>query len=56
MLEFMYPVFTGMPDGVIAGDSGLCICVPCVIIIIIIICSFLCHFSFGAQGPLHEIK
>ena len=19
-------------------------------------CSFLCHFSFGAQGPLHETK
>ena len=26
------------------------------IIIIIIMCSFLCHFSFGAQGPLNEIK
>ena len=25
-------------------------------IIIIIMCSFLYHFSFGVQGPLHEIK
>ena len=26
------------------------------IIITVIVCSFLCHFSFGAQGPLHETK
>ena len=26
------------------------------IMIIIIMCSFLCPFSFGAQGPLHETK
>ena len=25
-------------------------------VMIIIMCSFLCHFSFGAQGPLHETK
>ena len=24
--------------------------------LIIMMCSFLCHFFFGAQGPLHEIK
>ena len=28
----------------------------CLLIIILIMCSFLCHFSFGAQGPLHETK
>ena len=27
-----------------------------IIMIIIAMCSFLCHFSFGAQGPLHETK
>ena len=25
-------------------------------IILTIMCSFLCHFFFGAQGPLHETK
>ena len=28
----------------------------CTHIMIVIMCSFLCHFSFGAQGPLHETK
>ena len=27
-----------------------------IIIILIIVCSFLCHFSFGTQGPLHETR
>ena len=27
----MYTVFTGMPDGVTVGDSGLCCCVPCLL-------------------------
>ena len=27
-----------------------------IIIIVIIMCSFLCHFSFGTQGPLHETE
>ena len=26
------------------------------LMMVIIMCSFLCHFSFGAQGPLHETK
>ena len=31
LVEFMYPVFTRMPGGVTAGDSGLCCCVPCLL-------------------------
>ena len=31
-----------------------CMMMMIMIILIIIMCSFLCYFSFGAQGPLHE--
>ena len=38
-------------------DQSQLVFIICVILIIIIImCSFLCHFSFGVQGPLHETK
>ena len=29
-MEFMYPVFTGMPDGVTVGESGLSVVVSLV--------------------------
>ena len=28
LAEFMYPVFTRMPDGVTVGDAGVCFYVP----------------------------
>ena len=31
LVEFMYPVFTGMPGGITVGDSGLCCRVPCLL-------------------------
>ena len=34
LVEFMYPVFTRMSGGVIADDSGLCCCDPCLLIAI----------------------
>ena len=62
---FMLPGCAVCCQGGVNGDMSVtafvliamleCPCVEKVShIILIIMCSFLCHFSFGAQGPLHE--
>ena len=38
------------PSSFLCEDSNI------LVLIMIIVCSFLCHFFFGAQGPLHKTK
>ena len=38
LVEFIYPVFTGMPGGITVGSSDLCCCVPCLSSAVISLC------------------
>ena len=45
LVDFMYLVFTHMPDGITVGDSDLCCCVPC-LLNTIVFCLLIKHKHF----------
>ena len=51
LMEFIYPVFTGMPGGVTVGNSDLCCCVPCLSSAVISLCLMMIFLGRFQTAP-----